>query len=457
MKFSFILVTLLLLYRVKKSSQGCSKNVMQNALSGIIENLSNRNHLVTVVVENATSDVLKSAAFAISGKPHKTVSWIRNESRTFQLNSTAVVLLDSLVSMKNFTNNTIFPLNFKLSQQLIIFCHNATVKDFMEIPIERFKPPIIQHVYFLFEDSKFFRLLTFVWYQPEKCDVAELVEVNQLDKSTGKWQHGNFKLEKFSNFYGCKLDFLTMITFPEFSVDENVSTTDIPTKCMGYLCAMLRDLSPNLNYTYEIIKRTYADQSDLEKSHLFLNFHLTDMYYGVVQIKKRPPPVITRVARDFELFIAIPPGEEYSSYEKLLLPFDEATWMWITITFTSAFAVIFVMKFVRLDIASLVIGKSVTTPALNVFRVFFGISQVQCPGRNFARYHLMMFILLSLVVRTAYQGKMFEFLQQEMRKPMVSSIVEMIEQNFTFFLQKNFKKLFANLDITQRLDLEWIG
>lgn len=116
-----------------------------------------------------------------------------------------------------------------------------------------------------------------------------------------------------------------------------------------------------------------------------------------------------------EQFIAIPPGEEYDGYEKLILPFDDATWMWLGVTFLAAFGTIFVLNFVPPDIKNFIIGRETITPALNVLRAFFGISHIVCPGRNFARFLMISFIWFSFIIRTGYQGKMFEFLQQEIR------------------------------------------
>ncbi len=55
------------------------------------------------------------------------------------------------------------------------------------------------------------------------------------------------------------------------------------------------------------------------------------------------------------------------------------------------------------------------------------------PGRNFARFNLMVFILFSLVVRTAYQGVQFDMMLKEMRPKDVKTIDELLEKNFTIY------------------------
>lgn len=56
------------------------------------------------------------------------------------------------------------------------------------------------------------------------------------------------------------------------------------------------------------------------------------------------------------------------------------------------------------------------------------------PRRNFARFILALYLLFCLIIRTAYQGKQFEFLQKEIRPANVRSIDEMIQKDFTFYI-----------------------
>jgi hypothetical protein len=46
----------------------------------------------------------------------------------------------------------------------------------------------------------------------------------------------------------------------------------------------------------------------------------------------------------------------------------------------------------------------------------------------------MSFIVYSLIIRTAWQSKIFEFMSQEMRKPEVKTIDEAIEKDFDFYM-----------------------
>jgi hypothetical protein len=46
----------------------------------------------------------------------------------------------------------------------------------------------------------------------------------------------------------------------------------------------------------------------------------------------------------------------------------------------------------------------------NLRNTALGGGQFKLPGRNFARYCLMLFILFCLVMRTAYQGMQFDLM-----------------------------------------------
>lgn len=111
-----------------------------------------------------------------------------------------------------------------------------------------------------------------------------------------------------------------------------------------------------------------------------------------------------------EYTLVISTGEPYDALEKLILPFDPMTWLMVLITFSCAFLVILIVKFSSVNTQKFVFGSRVTSPVFNVVIVFFGQTMNILPGRNFARYHLMVFILFSLIIRTGYQGVQYEMI-----------------------------------------------
>lgn len=95
-------------------------------------------------------------------------------------------------------------------------------------------------------------MLTFLWFEPTKCFTLQLVEVNNFNKLSKKWQHDRYKIDKFSNFNGCRINFLFQAGLPEFDAVEIDYKKKEITKCSGYVCAILKDLKNHLNYTYHM-------------------------------------------------------------------------------------------------------------------------------------------------------------------------------------------------------------
>jgi len=117
------------------------------------------------------------------------------------------------------------------------------------------------------------------------------------------------------------------------------------------------------------------------------------------------------------------------------LAFDLTTWLLIAGTFLASFVVIIIISnFAPLKVRHLIFGENVPMPALNVLIAFFGLSQATLPRGSFARFLLNLFIIWSIIIRTCYQGKLFEYLQGDNRKPQIKSINELMDRNFTYFV-----------------------
>jgi hypothetical protein len=160
-------------------------------------------------------------------------------------------------------------------------------------------------------------------------------------------------------------------------------------------------------------KMDYMTAFKMQQNSMFTNFHVTTTF------------------RQEKIILAITPAEKFSNLEKLLLPFDELTWELLIVTFCVAFLVISIVSLMSKIVRNLVFGVKVNSPALNVIGTFFGISQTKLPGRNFARLILMNFVLFCLVMRTAYQGVLFEMVATDIRKDLPETMDELFKRNHT--------------------------
>jgi hypothetical protein len=136
--------------------------------------------------------------------------------------------------------------------------------------------------------------------------------------------------------------------------------------------------------------------------------------------------------------LTVPAGEPYTQLEKMFLMFDQPTWICIAITLSAGLLVIQVINFMSIQIKKFLFGQNNRTPTLNMASIFLNGGQFREPGRNFARYMLIMFVLWSLIIRTCYQSELYKNLQRDMRRPRIKTIDELNEKNFTcLYFQDN--------------------
>jgi hypothetical protein len=66
-------------------------------------------------------------------------------------------------------------------------------------------------------------------------------------------------------------------------------------------------------------------------------------------------------------------------------------------------------------------------------KIVIGDGLTVLPGRNFARFLVVLFIMFCMLLRTAYQGMQFEFMLKDMRPKNVETLKELMEENFTIW------------------------
>lgn len=134
---------------------------------------------------------------------------------------------------------------------------------------------------------------------------------------------------------------------------------------------------------------------------------------------------------DEKVSCLLTPGEPYDSYEKLVFPFDFLTWIFLAVVFGCTFLSIFIINTFSRKIQNIIYGENVLTPAQNVGAILFGMSQTKLPIKNFPRIILITFVLFCLVMRTAYQGVLFELIAADIRKPLPKTFHDLFVMNYS--------------------------
>jgi hypothetical protein len=360
---------------------------------------------------------------------------------SFACEESAILLFDSVETLIDFNENVNVRSQFI---KFYVYCLKATFKKLLELGknnIEKKRgremykhrfnkyittdmTDILQNQYFIVDDERTIKLMTFVWYTQHSCNTPQLIEVNQFDNKKRKWKKPNFSIKKYETFFGCEGSFGVLNAYPDYYC--NASENNRQNKSQF-------DLENGLDYETEYEPQSVSQKS-AQKSAVCGGYgvKLLNVIGEALNIKLLLNPFehhagtyVPYRGKDSDLmlifeskyskfscqifistteYFAVPPGIPYDAYEKLYLPFDLATWIWTLITFVVTFFTIFIVYQLNIGIQNILFGENVTTPSLNVLAHFFGISQTVMPQKHFARFLVMMFILLCFMIRNMYQG-----------------------------------------------------
>lgn len=79
--------------------------------------------------------------------------------------------------------------------------------------------------------------------------------------------------------------------------------------------------------------------------------------------------------------------------------------------------------------------------------IVFGSGLTILPSQNYARLLLMLYIMFCLILRTAYQGKQFEFMLEDMRPRNVETIEELLRRNYKILTLQDLAQDFIDMGL----------
>jgi hypothetical protein len=341
-----------------------------------------------------------------------------NESWTVQhLKPSRIFLFDSL---DYFERQMRFPTSYNFVVGSLIDYdqkHIIYVPDITEEIITKNarKNYILGAVTFLMNfDNSSIELATSFYFTPEACNQNQITTINRFSGQTNQWENEDFYPEKYRDLHGCDLN----VRF--FEGFGNIISKRI-----------FEELAVQMNF--KVVRRQETDFSLLLVNNPNV-MEVTEMIIplSTLSLKYQMSAAIYNDAAT----LVVPPGKPLTDLERMFSAFDDETWIGIGLTFVVACIVISIIKLLPMTVRNFVFGLNIRNPILNLFDIFINGGQNQVPGRNFARFLLMMFVIWSLVFRTCYQSKMFESLNSDTRRPRVKTIEELQEQNFTYIYDK---------------------
>lgn len=175
-----------------------------------------------------------------------------------------------------------------------------------------------------------------------------------------KWETGTFFDEHQSNFFGCEFVIPVTHSPPQENftpkLDKHGKTTDGYT-IKGFKIELVGEIAKVLNFTvfHNLLVRIKLRRPDKE----------LDLTAAISTAYENSNFITYPYFYDY-LSLLVPPGQKYSSFEKLFLAFEADVWIWIGITFGIAFLVLFLIKFSSKKVRNLFVGGQVSSPWYNL-------------------------------------------------------------------------------------------
>ncbi|CAG9797953.1 unnamed protein product [Chironomus riparius] len=299
------------------------------------------------------------------------------------------------------------------------------------IKLDIFSKSILLYSYFLITESDKITLMSVEWFTSKRCNIQQLKVLNVFNKNSMKWNSKLRNHEKFLNYHGCELTLM-------MPVPDRDSTKSGLSSITSIIFQMASKKNNFKHYFQPVISRSqYMMNSSKESLNLVPDnkqVKIPNVYFEFTDIQKTATELRTsNSVMDLQYTVLVTPGELFTPYEKLLLPFDFWTWIFVFITFSTTFVSIFCINHLPEKIKDVVYGNKVRTPVWNVVGLIFGIGQTRLPDKSFARFIFILFIWFCLIFQVCFQSKLFEFMTSEPRRPSPVSIRDLIDMNYAIY------------------------
>jgi len=261
--------------------------------------------------------------------------------------------------------------------------------------------------FLLINDGDFLHLMSIEWFTRAACNLPHLKILNSFNKIIQKWTNKLKNYEKFQNFYGCNL---TMGIYKENLYHVNLAPE------------IFNAMSNKFNFNPIFIQLRKADVGInvfLPIGHHF--YHEQFRVHFISAFTQSRYIILTNS------------GNLLTFSEKLLLAFDDLTWILVLFTFFVAFIAIFIINRLPEFIQNRIHGFNIRISSINIISTFFGSGHYRMHHPTFTTIFLVTFSIFCLIIRNCYQSKLLELLITEPKDQMLSSIEDLNDHHYSLY------------------------
>lgn len=313
---------------------------------------------------------------------------------------------------------------------LVVLHKNS--KSHLNDLVNYFWKKLLINVSFLVINKSEILIQTFIPYNDRKCNDTELETINRFDERSGNWKTDKFFPKKLNNFHRCFLTVTTYKNVVPYIVHEEYINGKMQLK--GRVIQMIDALATSLNFTTKLeyepsvaawekcIDRVANYEADLFIGNLVLDLSRTKYLDFTIPIF-------------FEtLKFVIPPGRPYTQIENLTRAFDITVWYMILCVFLLTALGVLILSGRSKNVKIYAFGIGYRNAFMDFLGTVFGVTGTSMPDLNIPRIIIIKFVIFCFVIRTVYQGSLFNFLQSNGKLKPAQSIDDMINRGYTFYM-----------------------
>jgi hypothetical protein len=291
-----------------------------------------------------------------------TISNFKIPPKKSQINSkNLIVFLNYFLFHNDYNDKQVYLSLYTGNEKILVYLYNVELQDEM-IPFT--------YQYFLSNFVNHSEIILNVLDVTEDCGYTNR-QLNAFHKVSRKWKEKLENFEHLQNYHGCVV-FIA-------SLETKYSSLDFPS--LPFEVAKM--VGTRTNFTITELDRLGDSLVDRRIQVGLPQYMYGDDNYDYIMASfyhLEVGPLLlmestwsTTSFENYKMTFMITPGEPFTNFEKLYLPFDFETWKYLFITFGSAFLLIVIINRLERKIKNLVYGKNVRNPAFNVVSIFFGI------------------------------------------------------------------------------------
>lgn len=282
-------------------------------------------------------------------------------------------------------------------------------------------------------------MFTYFPFAENYCEKVFPVLLNTFVSGKGFIEDVEPYPNKMANMYGCPINAVTFDIPPYVIVEEKDGGG---VEVNGFEGILIKTMAEVMNFTitFNIQDDTFWGSIDEQgkssgaiSSVMKKEVNLTFGFFILSPLRNTFMSA-SEIYYTTNLVWVVAAGDPFNQFDRFFKPFNVSIWICLAFVFIVSVITICIIRCRSLKVRNFVFGTRIRNPIQNMVNVFLGGPMTKLPRRNFARTLLGLFLIYSFVVRNAYTGALFRFLQKDFRTVPVNDFSEMLGKNFSLFV-----------------------